>query len=170
MQRTRTISWDDPFVGAARGASMPGIDYLRAMAAGEVPPPPIALLLGFSMAEVDEGRVTFEVEPAEYHYNPIGVVHGGLAATLLDSVMGCAVHSTLPAGALYSTLEMKVNFVRPITSGTGTAVAEGTIVHAGSRVSTAEGRMYVKSTGKLLAHATTTCFIETITQTQRRAA
>ena len=149
---------------------MPGIDYLRAMASGDVPAPPIASLMGFELAEVEEGRAVFEAEPAEYHYNPIGVVHGGLAATLLDSVMGCAVHSTLPAGCLYSTVEVKVNFVRPITTGTGVIVAEGSVVHRGSKVSTAEGRIYAKDSGKLLAHATTTCFIEAITQEQRRAA
>ncbi len=149
---------------------MPGISYLRAMAAGDAPPPPIAVLMGFSIDEIEEGRVTFTAEPAEYHYNPIGIVHGGLAATVLDSVMGCAVHSTLPAGHLYSTLEMKVNFVRPITSGTGTVVAEGTVVHRGGRVATAEGRMYARDGGKLLAHATTTCFVEALTQQTRRAA
>lgn len=170
MQRTRTVTWDDPYAGAAKGASMAGIDYLRDIASGAVPQPPIAALLGFELAEVEEGRVTFEAEPAEFHYNPIGVVHGGLAATMLDSVMGCAVHSTLPAGVLYSTIEVKVNFVRPITSGTGPIVAEGTVVHAGGRVATAEGRLYAKNTGKLLAHATTTCFIDRITQEQRRAA
>ncbi len=171
-QRTRTVTWEDPLEGAARGASMGGLAYLRAMAAGEIPPPPIARLLGFEMAEIEEGRVTFEVVPAEYHYNPIGVVHGGLAATMLDSVMGCAVHSTLKPGSLYTTLEMKVNLVRPITSGTGRVVAEGTLVHRGSRVATAEGRLFVKDTGKLLAHATTTCFIDSLTREseQRRAA
>ena len=169
-QRTRTITWEDPSLGAARAAAVPGIDYLRSMAAGEVPPPPIAVLMGFSMSEVEEGRVVFEAEPSEYHYNPIGLVHGGLAATLLDSVMGCAVHSTLPAGALYSTLEMKVNFVRPITSGTGPVTAEGTIVHRGGRIATAEGRVLAKDSGKLLAHATTTCFVERLTRELRDAA
>ncbi len=170
MQRTRTTTWEDPYAGAAKGASMAGIDYLREIASGTVPQAPIAALLGFELAEVEEGRVTFEAEPAEFHYNPIGVVHGGLAATMLDSVMGCAVHSTLPAGVLYSTIEVKVNFVRPITSGTGPIVAEGTVVHAGGRVATAEGRVYAKNTGKLLAHATTTCFIDRISQEQRSAA
>jgi uncharacterized protein (TIGR00369 family) len=169
-QRTRTITWEDPYEGAALGASMGGLEYLKAMAAGEVPPPPIAKLLGFEMGEIEEGRVTFEAVPAEFHYNPIGVVHGGLAATMLDSVMGCAVHSTLPPGTLYTTLEMKVNLVRAITTGTGPIVAEGKLVHRGSRVATAEGRLFVKSTGKLLAHASTTCFVDSISVETRSAA
>lgn len=170
MQRTREISWEDPLASAAAGAAMPGVEYLRKMAVGEIPPPPIAKLLGFAMAEVEEGHVTFEAEPAEFHYNPIGVVHGGLAATMLDSVMGCAVHSTLPAGAFYTTLEIKVNYLRPITIDTGTVVAEGTLVHAGGRVATADGRMYAKETGKLLAHGTTTCFVERPAAADRAAA
>jgi uncharacterized protein (TIGR00369 family) len=97
-------------------------------------------------------------------------VHGGVAATMLDSVMGCAVHSTLPAGAFYTTLEIKVNYVRPITVDTGIVVAEGTLVHAGGRIATAEGRMYAKDTGKLLAHASTTCFVERPAAAGRAAA
>jgi uncharacterized protein (TIGR00369 family) len=170
MQRTREISWEDPLATAAAGAALPGIEYLRKMARGELPPPPIGKLLGFGIATVEEGHVTFEAEPAEFHYNPIGVVHGGVAATLLDSVMGCAVHSMLPAGAFYTTLEIKVNYVRPITTDTGTVVADGTVVHAGGRVATAEGRMYAKETGKLLAHATTTCFVERPAAADRAAA
>ena len=170
MKRTRTVSWEDPFAGAAKAASMPGLDYLRAIAAGDAPAAPIATLLGFEPVEAEEGRVLFQAEPQEFHYNPIGVVHGGLAATLLDSAMGCAVHTTLPAGALYTTLEMKVNLVRAITVGTGTVLAEGKIVHRGGRVATAEGRLWAKETDKLLAHATTTCFIDTISNELRRAA
>ena len=110
--RTRTVTWEDPLVFARAGATLAGIDYLRAVAQGKLPPPPIALLLGFDIEEVAEGRVVFTAATGEHQYNPIGVVHGGLAATLLDSAMGCAVHSRLPKGRGYTTLEIKVNYVR----------------------------------------------------------
>jgi uncharacterized protein (TIGR00369 family) len=138
---------------------MTGLETLRAIAAGEAPGAPIAELLGFAPVEAEEGRVVFAAEPGPEHYNPIGTVHGGLAATLLDSAMGCAVHSTLPAGVGYTTLELKVNFTRPITSETGRILCEGTVVHRGGRVATAEGRVYAEADGKLLAHGTTTCLI-----------
>jgi uncharacterized protein (TIGR00369 family) len=136
-----------------------GLEFLRAIAAGELPGAPIADLLGFAPVEAEEGRVVFAAVPEAKHYNPIGTVHGGLAATLLDSAMGCAVHSVLPAGIGYTTLELKVNFVRPITSETGRILCEGTVVHRGGRVATAEGRVFAEADGKLLAHGTTTCLI-----------
>jgi uncharacterized protein (TIGR00369 family) len=136
-----------------------GLEFLRAIAAGELPGAPIAELLGFAPVEAEEGRVLFAAVPEPRHYNPIGRVHGGLAATLLDSAMGCAVHSTLPAGVGYTTLELKVNFTRPITSETGRILCEGTVVHRGGRVATAEGRVFAEADGKLLAHGTTTCLI-----------
>ena len=157
-ERTVTVSWEDPrkLGEAARGLT--GMQFLQKIVAGELPPPPIASLLKFELVELTEGRAIFAVEPKEYHYNPIGVVHGGLAATLLDSAMGCAVHSTLPAGAGYTTLEIKVNFVRPITADTGRVVAEAKLIHLGGRTATAEGQV-VDRAGKLYAHATTTCLI-----------
>jgi uncharacterized protein (TIGR00369 family) len=136
-----------------------GLEVLRAIAAGELPGAPIAELLGFEPVEAEEGRVVFAAVPRPEHYNPLGTVHGGLAATMLDSAMGCAVHSTLPAGVGYTTLELKVNFTRPITSETGRILCEGTVVHRGGRVATAEGRVYAEAGGKLLAHGTTTCLI-----------
>jgi uncharacterized protein (TIGR00369 family) len=136
-----------------------GLQVLQAIAAGELPGAPIAELLGFEPIEAEEGRVVFAAVPDHRHYNPIGTVHGGLAATLLDSAMGCAVHSTLPAGTGYTTLELKVNFTRPITAETGRILCEGTVVHRGGRVATAEGRVYAEADGKLLAHGTTTCLI-----------
>ena len=138
---------------------MTGLEMLRAIAAGELPGAPIAELLGFEPVEAEEGRVVFAAVPGRRHYNPIGTVHGGLAATLLDSAMGCAVHSTLPSGVGYTTLELKVNFTRPITSDTGRILCEGELVHRGGRVATAEGRVVAEATGKLLAHGTTTCLI-----------
>jgi uncharacterized protein (TIGR00369 family) len=159
--RTLTIAWQDPVETAARAASMPGLEALRAIVAGELAPPPIAMLMGFAPVEVEEGRAVFAATPGEQHYNPIGLVHGGLAATLLDSVMGCAVQTTLGAGEGYATLELKVNFTRPITRDTGRVLAEGLVLHRGGRVATAEGRVTAEDGGKLLAHATTTCMIMT---------
>jgi uncharacterized protein (TIGR00369 family) len=156
--RTRTVTWEDPLLGARAGASLSGIEYLRAIAQGKIPAPPIALLLGFDIEEVEEGRVVFTAEPGEHHYNPIGVVHGGLAATLLDSAMGCAVHSLLPQGRAYTTLEIKVNYVRAIKRESGRLRAVASVVHMGGRIATAEGRL-VDASGQLYAHATTTCIL-----------
>jgi uncharacterized protein (TIGR00369 family) len=156
--RTRTVSWEDPRALAEAGRGLSGLAYLRKIAAGELPRPPFGALLDFGLSELEEGRAVFTVEPAEYHYNPIGVVHGGLAATLLDSAMGCAVHSTLPAGAGYTTLEIKVNYVRALTAETGTVRCEATVIHVGGRTATAEGRV-LDANGKLYAHGTTTCLI-----------
>jgi len=157
-ERTRTFSWEDPraLAEAARGLS--GLEFLRKVVAGELPRPPISALMSFQISELSEGRAVFVAEPAEYHYNPIGVVHGGLAATLLDSAMGCAVHSMLPAGAGYTTLEIKVNFVRPLTAETGRVRCEARVIHVGGRTATAEGKV-VDEEGKLYAHGTTTCII-----------
>ena len=148
----------DPLALAARGRELSGIEYVRQIFAGELPPPPIADLMGFTGVEFEHGRAVFEMTPGPQHYNPIGTVHGGVALTLLDSAMGCAVHTTLAAGIAYTTLEVKANLVRPITAETGLIRCEGTVVHGGSRVATAEGRL-VDGTGKLLAHGTTTCLI-----------
>jgi uncharacterized protein (TIGR00369 family) len=137
---------------------MSGLEMLQAMRDGRLPSPPIARLLGFRLAEVDLGYTVFEVLPGEQHYNPIGVVHGGLAMTLLDSAMGCAVHSHMPKGGAYTTLEAKTNLVRPITSKSGLLRAIGKALHVGNRVATAEGRL-VDGSGKLYAHATTTCIV-----------
>jgi len=157
-KRTRTISWEDPRAMALAGRELSGLEYLQKIVAGELPRPPIGALMNFQIAELSEGRAVFTVEPAEYHYNPIGVVHGGLAATLLDSAMGCAVHSTLPAGVGYTTLEIKVNYLRAMTSETGLVRCEAQVIHVGGRTATAEGRV-IDESGKLYAHATTTCMI-----------
>jgi uncharacterized protein (TIGR00369 family) len=157
-ERSRVTTWEDPRETFSRIQGMDGLDALRAMAAGELPPPPIAQTLGFSLVEVERGRATFTVEPAEFHYNPIGVVHGGLALTLLDSAMGCAVHSLLDAGVAYTTLEVNANFVRPLTSDIGSVRCTGTVVHAGRTVATAEGRIE-DADGRLYAHGTSTLLI-----------
>ncbi len=157
-RRTRTVTWSDPAPALRAAQTMSGIAYLKAIQSGELPPPPIAALIGMALVEVSEGRAVFSAEPAEYHYNPLGTVHGGIAATLLDSAMGCAVQSLLPAGTGYTTLEIKVNYLRPITSATGTVTCEGTIIHLGGRIATAEARL-TDATGKLYAHGTTTCLL-----------
>jgi uncharacterized protein (TIGR00369 family) len=157
-QRSVSITWDDPQALAAAARTMPGIEFLRAIRDGRLPGPPIAQLLGFRLAEVEPGHAVFECTPGERHYNPIGVVHGGLAMTLLDSAMGCCVQSSMPAGAGYTTLEAKTNLVRPITMTTGKLRAIGKLLHAGKRVATAEGRLE-DAEGKLYAHATTTCIV-----------
>jgi uncharacterized protein (TIGR00369 family) len=136
-----------------------GLEYLRALLAGHLPRPPISELMGFDLVEVDEGYALFRGVPGEQHLNPIGSVHGGFAATLLDSALGCAVHTTLPAGVAYSTLELSVNLVRGITPATGPVLAEGRIVHDGRRTATAEAKLHAEDGGALLAHATTTCLI-----------
>jgi uncharacterized protein (TIGR00369 family) len=156
--RTRTITWEDPTAAVQTGKTISGIAYLQAMQSGELPPPPIAVLLGMTITEVSEGRVVFVAEPSEYHYNPLGTVHGGVMATLLDSALGCAVQSMLPTGTSYTTVELKVNYLRPVTERTGTIYAEGKIIHVGGRIATAEGRL-TDAVGKLYAHATTTCII-----------
>ena len=158
--RTRTVTWEDPAPGLAQAADMTGLEYVRAIFAGRLPPPPMAELMGFAGAEAEEGRAVFKSEVGEHLYNPIGVVHGGYAMTVLDSAMGCAINTLLARGERYTTLETKVNFVRPITLETGPVRCEGTVIHRGRRVATAEGRLIAERSGKLLAHATTTCLIE----------
>ena len=157
--RSRTVRWADPLETAARLHEMNGREAMRVLMRGDVPPPPIAATLDLWPVEVEEGRAVFAVRPAEFHYNPIGVVHGGLAATLLDSAMGCAVQTTLPAGTGYTTLELHTNFVRPITRDTGPLRCEGVVLHRGRTMATAEGRVVVEATGKLVAHGTTTCAV-----------
>lgn len=137
---------------------MSGLEALRTMVSGKVSPPPIALLLGFALVQVEEGRAVFEGVPAEYHYNPIGVVHGGFALTLMDSALGCAVHSTLPAGVAYTTTDVQVRFVRAITKDTGLVRCEAKVVHVGRSTGISEGRLTDRS-GKILATGTTACAI-----------
>jgi uncharacterized protein (TIGR00369 family) len=140
----------------SRGLS--GFELLQKILAGEFPAAPITKGLQFRLAEVEQGRVVFSGEPTSEHYNPLGSVHGGYAATLLDSCMGCAIHSMLPAGMAYTTLEFKISFVRPLSENVGTVRAEGKVISVGKRVGTAEGRLF-DSQNRLYAHGTTTCLI-----------
>ena len=157
-ERTRTYSWDDPleFIGGVVGIS--GLEVMRRMADGTLPQPPIAQTLGFRLAEAERGRAVFECEPAEYHYNPIGIVHAGLAMTLLDSAMGCAFVTTLEATVGWTTLEVKANFTRALTKDTGLVRCIGTVVHPGRRVATTEARME-DAQGRLCAHGTSTILV-----------
>jgi uncharacterized protein (TIGR00369 family) len=147
----------DPVDAARHLAQLDGLTAMRAMIAGEIPPPPIAVLLGFDLVEVEAGRVVFAAEPGDQHYNPIGMVHGGLAATLIDSATGCAVHTSLPAGTGYTTTDVQVRFVRPITRETGRILCEGRVVHLGRTLATAEAK--VTAGDRLLAHGTASLLI-----------
>ncbi len=157
--RSRTLTWQDPVATAAAGATMTGMEYMAAIVTGELPPPPIAVTMRLRPVELEEGRVVFEGEPGEEHYNPIGVVHGGYAATLLDSALGCAVHTTLPVGLGYTSLGLEAKFVRPITRDTGRVLCEANVLHRGRRQATAEARLTAADSGKLLAHGSATCMI-----------
>jgi uncharacterized protein (TIGR00369 family) len=157
--RSRTLVWQDPVPTAAAGATMSGLEYMRAVVRGEVPPPPIAVTMRLRPVELEEGRVVFEGEPGEEHYNPIGVVHGGYAATLLDSALGCAVHTTLPVGAAYTSLGLEAKFVRPLTRDTGRVLCEATVLYRGRKQATAEAVLTAADSGKLLAHGTSTLMI-----------
>jgi len=157
-RRSRTMSWEDPMIVVKAIATLRGLDFLRAMKDGSVPPPPVLSLIGFRLTEVDVGRVVFEFDPAEYHYNPAGTVHGGVACTVLDSAAACAVHSTLPAGMALTTLEVKINYLRPIKSQTGPMRCEGALIHKGSRTAVAEAKM-LDANGLLYAYAVSTCLI-----------
>ena len=137
---------------------MSGLEFLRAIRDGRLPPAPMAVLLGFRLVDVEPGEVAFEVLPRQEHYNPIGTVHCGLAMTLLDSAMACSVHTHLAPGVGYTTVEAKINLVRPIMAETGKLRALGKTIHVGSRIATAEGRL-VDDAGKLYAHGTTTCIV-----------
>jgi uncharacterized protein (TIGR00369 family) len=158
MKRSLSVAWEDPVALAQAGRSMAGIEFLRAIRDGRLPHPPICALLGYRLTEVESGHAVFEIAPAEQHYNPIGVVHGGVAMTLLDSAMGCAVQTRMPAGGGYTTLEAKTNLVRAVTADSGALRAVGKVVHVGKRVATAEARLEDRE-GRLYAHATSTCIV-----------
>ena len=157
--RSRTLVWQDPVPTAAAGATMTGMEYMRAVVEAKVPPPPIAVVMRMRPIEIGEGRAVFEGTPGEEHYNPIGVVHGGYAATLLDSALGCAVHTTLEAGVGYTSLGLEAKYVRPITRDTGRVLCEAKVLYRGRRQATAEASLTAADSGKLLAHGVATCMI-----------
>ncbi len=157
--RTRSFSWEDPSATAAASVELSGLERMRAIIDGTLAPPPIARLLDFTILEVEHGRALFAMQPGEWMYNPLGSVHGGIAATLLDSCMGCAVHTTLDPGVAYTTTDLQVRYIRAMSSDTGRVLGEGRVVHAGKRTATAEGRLFVESDRSLIAHATTGCIV-----------
>ena len=156
--RSFRMTWQDAKATAALGLAMSGLAYMQAMVSGELPLPPICRLVGFRFVEAAAGRVAMVLDPSERHYNPLGSVHGGIAATVLDSVMGCAVHSMLPQGRGYTTLEIKINYLRAMTEQTGPVRAEGTVLHLGRQIAMAEGRI-VGDGGRIYAAGTTTCLL-----------
>ena len=160
MQRLRARTGEPGLANPGHAAALGGLALLQAMIRGEVPDPPIARTLDFFLLEVERGRAVFQVQPQLSHYNPVGTVHGGWHATLLDSAMACAVHTLVEPGAAYTTLEFKVHCVRPLTGNTGPVRAEGKVVASGRRTATAEGRL-LDAEGRLYSHGTTTClFVE----------
>lgn len=158
MGRSRTYEWEDPAIAAELAGALSGLEFMREWAAGRLPRPPIAATLDITLDEVEEGRVIFRLVPGEEHYNPMGGVHGGVYATLLDSATACAVHSTLPAGTAYTSLDLATRFLRPVNAETGPIRAVGTVLNRGRRTALAEARL-LDSADRLLAHATSTCMI-----------
>jgi uncharacterized protein (TIGR00369 family) len=157
-QRSKVVTWHDPGPTTAKGLSMAGIDYFRAMINGVLPGPPIGGLMEFAMTEAEPGRVVFTCRPDESAYNPIGAVHGGLVCTLLDSVAGCALHSTLPKGKGYTSVEIKVSYLKAVRLSSGLLTATGTVVKSGSRVGFTEG-VVTDESGAVVATATSTLLV-----------
>ncbi|MFF3139327.1 PaaI family thioesterase [Streptomyces mirabilis] len=158
MGRSRTYDWEDPAVSAIAVGQHSGLDFLREIQAGRLPAAPIAATLGMTLEEVEHGRVVFALVPGEEHYNPIGSVHGGVYATLLDSAAGCAVQSVLPQGMGYTSLDLNVKFLRPVTVDTGKVRAVGTVLNSGRRTALAQAELF-DSGNRLLAHTTSSCLL-----------
>ena len=166
--RTRTITWEDPTDAARKARRLSGSEFFDKMRRGEISAPPFASLLGIEVFDAGEGRFVMTLEPQECHYNPMGCVHGGILATLLDSVMSAAVHTALPSGRGYITLEIKVNFLKPVYEHTGLIMAEGSVVSCGRQVATAEGKI-INEREEVHATGTATCLVFE-TPTARRPA
>jgi uncharacterized protein (TIGR00369 family) len=155
-ERSRNVRWVDPHPALGVAREMGGLEYTRRVMRGDASPAPVCELVGFRFTLVDPGRIVIEFEPAEYHYNVVGSVHGGITCTLLDSAMSVAVHTTLPADHGFATLQLNTHFVRPIAVRTGRMRCEGKVTHSGRRIATAEGQL-VDMSGRLYAHGTATC-------------
>ena len=156
--RERTFTWEDPLASARAGVGLSGAEFFSRIANGTIAPPPIMRALDFEGAEFTEGRAVFRLTPQEFHYNPLGTVHGGVFSALLDSACGCAVHTMLPAGVFYTSLDLSVKFLRPVTVATGPITAEGTVVHLGRRTALAESKL-IDTNGKVYATATSSCLL-----------
>jgi uncharacterized protein (TIGR00369 family) len=156
--RTRTITWDDPAPGTAKGLAMAGLDYVQAIAKGDLPAPPIAATMQFDLVEAEFGRAVFTCLPDESLYNPIGAVHGGLVCTLLDSAAGCALHTTLPQGKGYTSVEIKVSYLKAVRATSGLLTATGTVIKSGSRVGFTEA-VVTDASGAVVATASSTLLV-----------
>jgi uncharacterized protein (TIGR00369 family) len=156
--RSVTVTWEDPRAAASLARGLSGLDYLTRVMKGEIAEAPIGRLLDLRFTEVAKGRVVVVGHPGEQHYNPIGTVHGGYLSTMLDSAMGCAVHTELEPGVGYSTVSLQINFVRPVQDGIKELLAEGRVIYAGKRQATAEGAIR-DAEGRLYAHGMTTCLV-----------
>ena len=159
--RTRTYSWADPSTTLAALPGLPGVEALAAIGRGDLPRPPVLEMIGIEPLDVGEGWIRFALDPHETHYNPLGTVHGGVIATLLDSAAGCAVHSVLPAGMGYTSLDLTAKYLRPVTEATGRVIVTGTVMSRGSRTALAEARL-TDGRDRLMAHATSSCMIFTL--------
>jgi uncharacterized protein (TIGR00369 family) len=156
--RSRTFTWTDPSLHAGEVGRRSGLELMRAMRDGELPPPPVMEMVGMGGLDVAEGQVTFYLDPQEFHYNPIGSVHGGVIATVLDSATGCSVHTTLPAGVGYTSLDLNVKFLRAVTVDSGRLTVAGQVLQKGRRTALAEAKM-ADARGRLVAHATSSCLL-----------
>ncbi|SOE01310.1 PaaI family thioesterase [Blastococcus haudaquaticus] len=161
--RSRTVTWHDPLITAAGASERTGLATMEAIRDGVLPPPPIAMLMQMGITHIEEGRVEFTCEVDESVYNPIGVVHGGLVCTMLDTVAGCAVHTTLPAGVGYTSIELKVNYLRAVHAGSGPLTAVGRVIKPGRRVAFAEGEV-LDAAGKSVATASSSLLVFPIPQ------
>jgi uncharacterized protein (TIGR00369 family) len=157
-ERTRTYSWSDPAEHASLIGTRTGLELMRALAGGELPAPPVMHLIDMAGMDVEEGSVTVYLDPREFHYNPLGSVHGGVLSTLLDTAAACSVHTTLAAGVGYTSLDLNVKFLRPVTVATGRIKCQGAVLQRGRRTALAEARM-TDQQGRLIAHATSSCLI-----------
>lgn len=156
--RSRTVAWDDPATGPSLAPTLTGLEFMRGFIEGTIPMLPMGRLMNMDIRSVDTGTVVFTATPDESHYNPLGIVHGGFACTILDTVLGCAAHTTLPLGFGYTSLELKVSYLRPLTRDSGEVTATGRVVKPGRRVAFSEGEL-VDAAGNVIATATSTILV-----------
>ena len=156
--RTRTFGWTDPAVFTELIGSRGGLDLLQAMAEGDLPTPPIMDLIDLAGMSAEEGSVTFELDPQEFHFNPLGTMHGGVISTLLDAAAACSIHSLLPVGIGYTSLDLNVKFLRPVTLSSGRLTCTGSVLQRGRRTALAEARL-TDASERLIAHATSSCLL-----------
>jgi len=158
MERKRTVEWQDPSDGARAALKMTGMEYLKSMWNGTLPFPPLLQTLDFEVLDSAPGNIIFRFQPEEFHYNPIGTVHGGVISAILDSAIGCSIHSLLPAGKGYTTLELKVNFLKAVTIKSGRMKTTAKVIHIGARTALAEAQL-LDENEQIFAHAVSTCMI-----------